>query len=100
MGGFTARGEVDAHDALVARGELEFGRLAKDDSGVTQVAVERGGGEVQHAVAGRFFANDKEEGEVGGVDAGVGLGVEEGLDGVDLGRDAGFVVDGAAAGDE
>jgi hypothetical protein len=62
--------------------------------------VERGGREVQHAVAGRFFADNEEEGEVGGVDAGVGLGVEEGLGGVNLGRDAGFVVDGAAAGDE
>jgi hypothetical protein len=62
--------------------------------------VERGGREVQHAVAGRFFADKKYEGEVGGVDAGVGLGVEEGLDGVDLGRDAGFVVDSAATRDE
>jgi hypothetical protein len=62
--------------------------------------VERRGGEVQHAVAGRFFADDEEEGEVGGVDAGAGLGVEEGLGGVDLGRDTGFVIDGAAAGDE
>jgi hypothetical protein len=55
---------------------------------------------VQHAVTGRFFADDEKEGEVGGVDAGAGLGVEEGLGGVDLGRDTGFVVDGAAAGDE
>ena len=55
---------------------------------------------MQHAVAGRFFADDEEEGEVGGVDAGVGLGVEEGLDSVDLGCNAGFVVDRAAAGDE
>ena len=34
------------------------------------------------------------------MDAGVGLGVEEGQSGMNLGRDAGFVVDGAAAGDE
>jgi hypothetical protein len=55
---------------------------------------------VQHAVAGRFFADDEEEGEVGGMDTRVGTGEEEGLDGVDLGRDAGFVIDGATAGDE
>jgi hypothetical protein len=55
---------------------------------------------VQHAVAGHFFADNEEEGEVGGVDAGVGLGVEEGLNGVNLGRNAGFIVDGAAARDE
>ena len=55
---------------------------------------------MQHAVADRFFADDEEEGEVGGVDTGVRLGVKEGLDGVDLGRNAGFVIDGAAAGDE
>jgi hypothetical protein len=55
---------------------------------------------VQHAVTGRLLADDEEEGEVGGVNARAGLGVQEGLGGVDLGRDTGFVVDGTAAGDE
>ena len=58
--------------------------------------VEGGGGEVAHAGAEGFFADDEEErAGVGGGE--VGEGVE---DGMGHGGDAGFRVDGAAAADE
>lgn len=100
MGGFAACREIDAHHALVPSGKLELGRLAENDRAIRcrDGMVEAGGGEMEHAIAGRFLANDEEESEVGGGDARVGL--EKGQGGVDLGGDTCFVVYCATAGDE
>lgn len=109
MGGSAPSDEAEEEDALVARCEAGLGGFAEDEAVVGvwdlgEMAVERGEGEVLHAGAGGFFADDEEEGngEGAGVLVWVGGGRrgEEGEDGVDLGSDAGFGVDGAAAGDE
>ena len=93
---FPFRENSEPQDALVARGELELRRLAEDDGlpGQTEVVG------ASHAIAADLFADDEEEGDVVAGDVGGGgRGGEELFGGSDLGGDAGFCVDGAAAPD-
>ena len=67
MRGFALGAEREDEEALVAGGEAALGGFAEDDGCVwggeaREVGVQRRGGEVCHAVASVFFADDEEEG--------------------------------------
>lgn len=93
MPGLALRGDIAAHGALVAAGELQLRGLAEHGGAEGDVV---GGRERAHPVAADLLADYVQHHDVLGRQLAAG---EEGVDGGELGGDAAFCVDGAAPGD-
>lgn len=93
--------EGEEEEAFMSPGQVGLGGFSEDEGAVGafdvgELVVQGRGGEDFHAGTGGFFAGYEEEGD-GRRSFGVAF-LAEGDDGMDLGCDAGFGVDGAAAG--